>query len=211
MSLSPTPLIYCPTGVTRPACCASRAAISLLPGKGPDAVTELVDGQEQTTGGGGQMYGGAGYDPLTREHWRQTRAGWWVLLRNHKPQDLIRLQPHPRVRQWVSVPGARSEHQWQVPVLFDLSDGRITSALDGIWDGEQWTGGELAPLQSQLLALINGVHQDADLDVSAAVRDLAIAGLAVGHHVDLDLLVVAGWLSESLCLATINAMAGRVP
>lgn len=208
MSLSPTPLIYCPVGIPRPACCPHRAPVSLLPGKGPDAVTTLVDGQEETTGGGGMIYGGS-YDPLTRDGWRKTRAGWWVLLRNHKPQDLIRLQPHPRVRQWVTVQGARSDHQWQVPVLFDLSGGRIDSALDGIWDGEQWTAGELAPLQSQLLALINGVEQATPVDLSAALRDLAVQGLAVGHFVDLDLMVVGGWLSESLCLTTVNVMAGR--
>jgi hypothetical protein len=206
--LTPTPLIYCPIGIPRPACCPPRAPIAALKGKGPDAVTTVIDGQEHTEGGGGTTYGG-GYDPATKGAWRKTRAGWYVLLLNHRPQDLIRVQRHPRVREWVTIPGVRPDHQWQVPVLLDLSDGQVTSALDGIWDGERWTGGELEPLQQALLALVNGIEQSSPVDLSAAVRDLAVQGLALGQHVDIDLLAVAGWFSESLCLATISAMAGR--
>src|SRR5690242_2186391 len=107
--LTPTPLIYCPVGIKRPACVPpGRAPIALFAGKGPDAVTSIKDGQEVTTGGGGTIYGN-GYDPATRELWKKTKirtdqdgtkhGGWWALLTNHKPQDLIRVQRHPRVRR----------------------------------------------------------------------------------------------------------------
>lgn len=205
--LTSTPLIYCPKGVTRPACCPHRAPISLLPGKGPDAVTTEVNGIEVTSGGGGMIYG-AGYDPTTREKWRKTRGGWYVLMSNHKPQDLIRMQPHPRVRQWATVTGAQPDHHWQVPVLLDLSGGHVSSALDGVWDGEQWSAGELAPLQDQLRALIGGIEQPQQIDLPAALRELTAQGLAIGHWVDLDLLAHTGWLSESLCLSAVHAMAG---
>jgi len=208
--LTPTPLIYCPVDIKRPACVPTgRAPIALLAGKGPDAVTSLVNGQEVTTGGGGTIYG-SGYDPTTRETWKRTRAGWWVQLLNHRPQDLIRIQRHPRVRQWITVPGVRPDHQWQVPVLLEIADGQVTSALDGIWDGERYTAGELEPLQQQLLALINGVEQSSPVDLAVAVRELAVQGLMLGQFVDLDLLAVAGWLSESLCLTTVQAMASKV-
>lgn len=208
--LTATPLIYCPKEVKRPACVPQgRAPIALYDGKGPDAVTTVVDGKEQTVGGGGTIYG-SGYDPATRATWKRTRAGWWVQLLNHRPQDLIRIQRHPRVRQWITIPGVRPDHQWQVPVLLEIANGQVNSALDGIWDGERWTGGELEPLQQELLALVNGVEQSSPVDLAVAVRELAVKGLMLGQFVDLDLLAVAGWLSESLCLATVTAMAGRV-
>jgi hypothetical protein len=207
--LSPTPLIYCPVGIKRPPCVPTgRAPVAQLPGKGPDAVTTMVNGQEHTEGGGGTIYGGS-YDPSLRGTWKKARAGWWVQLLNHKPQDLIRIQRHPRVRQWATIPGVRSDHQWQVPVLLEIAEGQATSALDGIWDGERWTGGELEPLQQELLALVNGVEQAAPVDLASTVRDIAVKGLELGQHVDLDLLGVAGWLGESMCLSAVAAMAGR--
>jgi hypothetical protein len=209
--LTAAPLIYCPVGVERPACCAHRHPIGLLPKKGPDAVTTTVNGQEETTGGGGNIYGATGYDPALRSKWRKTRAGWWALLTNQKPQDLIRMQRHPRVRTWSVVPGAHAGHEWQVPVLFEMSDSGITSALDGLWDGERYTGGDLEPLQQELLALINGIDQGSPVDIAAEVRRLAAAGLGLGQYVDLDLLALAGWLSESLALSTVIVMAGRTP
>lgn len=210
--LTPLPLIYCPAGVKRPPCWPLLAPVGLLPAKGPDVVrTVATDGSEVITGGGGTMFGGPYVDGSPG--WRPTRGGWWVQLLNHKPQDLIRIQRHPRVRQWVTVPGVRPDHQWQVPVLLDRSSGVLSSALDGVWDGERWSGGDLEPLQSQLLALINGVDQGGDTDLAAEVLRLALAGLAVGHHTDADgdLIAVAGWLSESMQLAILNAMAGQAP
>ncbi len=222
--LTATPLIYCPVGIKRPACVPpGRAPIAQLSKVGPDTMTTIVNGEEKIEGGGGAVYGG-GYDPAMRSTWKKTKlrtekiddnttithGGWWVQLLNHRPQDLIRIQRHPRVRQWVTVPGVRADHQWQVPVLLEIADGQVTSALDGIWDGERYTGGELEPLQQELLALVNGVEQSAPVDLAAAVRDLAVQGLMLGQYVDIDLLATAGWLSESLCLATVSAMAGRI-
>lgn len=207
--LTATPLIYCPVGIDRPACCAHRAPIAQLRGKGPDAVATIVGDQQVITGGGGNMYGGGGY-VADSKGWKKTPAGWWVQLLNHRPQDLIRLQRHPRVRTWATVPGAHIGHEWQVPVLLEVSDTSVTSALDGLWDGERYTGGDLEPLQQELLALISGVDQGSPVDIAAEVRRMAAQGLGLGQHVDLDLLAVAGWLSESLALATVSAMAGRL-
>ena len=207
--LTPTPLIYCPTGIDRPACCAHRAPIDLLRGKGPDAVATIVNGQEVITGGGGKIYGASGYDPATREKWRKTRAGWWLLLLNHKPQDLIRLQAHPRVRRWAPLVGAQPEHTWHIPILLEPTRLGWMSALDGIWDGESWSAGELARLQEPLLAIANGVQQGDDATREADFRRLAIDLLALGHLVDEDLLIAAGWLSESLMLRVVLTAAGR--
>jgi len=205
--LTPLPLIYCPAGIKRPACWPMVAPIATLAGHGPDATRTIAsDGTEVVTGGGGTMFGGPYAEGSTG--WRLTRGGWWVCLLNHKPQDCIRLQRHPRVRAWATVAGVRPDHQWQVPVLLDRSGGVVASALDGVWDGESWNAGDLAVLQSQLLALINGVDQSDEANLPAEVLRMTIAGLAVGHHVDADLLAAAGWLSESMQFAVLHAMAG---
>lgn len=210
MNLTPYPLIYCPKGINKPACCPHVAIMELFAGKGPDAVTTLVNGQEITEGGGGRCYGG-GYQ-VGSPGWTKTKAGWWVQLRGHRPQDLIRLQPHPRVRRWVQIPGAQTDHLWQVPVLIEEGGTGWTSSLDGVWDGDEFHGGELADLQTQLLAVVRGVAHDHDAsDLQKAIRELAVSILCVGQWVDEDLVIAGKFLSESVMLGAITAACGRSP
>lgn len=210
MHLTPYPLIYCPKGVKKPACCPHEAVVGQFPGKGPDAVTTMVDGKPVTKGGGGKCYGG-GYDG-DPTGWVKTRAGWWVLMAGRRPQDLIRLQAHPRVRRWVSMTGAQIDQVWQIPVLLEEGKRGWDSALDGIWDGKRYHGGDLAPLQEQLLAVVRGVAggRSDDDTLRAAVRSLAIAILGVGQWVDEDLLIAGGLLSESVMLGAITHACGRM-
>jgi hypothetical protein len=199
-----TPLIYCPKGIAKPACCAHGGAVGLLPGKGPDVSSVLEGDQLVTTGGGGLCYGG-GWQP-DAPGWTLTSGGWYVQLLGHRPQDLIRLQSHPRVRRWQTVVGAQPDQLWQIPVLLEHGGNGYTSALDGVWNGQAWTAGELADLQSQLLALVNGIGQgDPAFNMEQSLRDLAFALLAVGHWIDEPLLAVTGWFSEQLLARTILA------
>ncbi len=213
MILTPYPLIYCPKGVAKPSCCPHGAAVGLLAGHGPDAVDRMEDGHQVTEGGGGLCYGG-GYQPGS-PGWTKTRGGWWVQLRGQRPQDLLRLQAHPRVQRWYTIPGAHPGQEWRIPALIEEGPNGWTSALDGIWDGESYHGGDLAPLQTQLLAVVNdaaqteeGDHPDALL---AAIRALGIAILAVGQWVDEDLLIAGRYLSELTILSAITSACSRQP
>jgi hypothetical protein len=105
--------------------------------------------------------------------------------------------------------GAQTDHTWQIPVLLEPSRAGWMSALDGIWDGESWSAGDLAAMQEPLLAIANGVQQGDDSTREADFRRLAIDLLKLGHHIDEDLLIAAGWLSESLMLRAVLTAAGR--
>lgn len=210
--LTPFPLVYCPVGMPKPACCPHVAAVGLAPGRGPDAVTTIDDGKETVTGGGGTCHGG-GYQPGS-QGWVKTPVGWWIQLRGHRPQDLVRLQPHPRVRRWVTIAGALTGHQWQIPVLIEPGPNGWVSALDGIWNGKEWAGGDLADLQAAVLAVANGIPETPDADGNAIDRAtefrlLAIKLLGIGQFSDEDLLVATGWLSESVMLGAVLAAGGR--
>lgn len=211
MLLTPYPLIYTPKNVSKPACCPHGGPIDVLPGKGPDVVITRDGDNTVVTGGGGRMWGG-GYHPES-SGWKPTPAGWWLQLLDHKPQHCIRLQAHPRVRQWVSVVGALPDHTWQIPVLLTHDQGRITSALDGIFDGQQFSAGDLSHLQQQLLAVRAGVGANnySDEELQTATLNLAIDLLAVGQWIDRDFLAVSGWLSESLMLRAILIACGEHP
>lgn len=203
--LTPYPLIYCPKNVLKPACCPHVGHVDVLRGKGPDAVL-LPDGQPDLESGGGKCYGG-GWQPGS---WLKTRAGWYVQEGRHRPQDLIRLQPHPRVREWVTIQGAQPDHQWKIPLLLEQGESGWTSALDGVWDGNEYHGGELAALQEQLLAVVRDVVQGLDTpELLAAIRDLAIKILGIAQWVDEDLLIVKGFLSEMVALRAIVGAAGQ--
>jgi hypothetical protein len=97
-------------------------------------------------------------------------------------------------------------------VLLEEGPQGWTSALDGVWDGERYTGGELAPLQEQCLAVVNDAARGLDTtEFLAAIRQLAIDILAVGQHIDRDghLLAAGGFLNEALVLGAIYAAVGR--
>jgi len=204
-SLHPYPLIYCPPGVARPACCPGVHQVGLLPGVGPDAVAHS-DGTIQ--GGGGMCYGGAYSDTLYR--WTKTMAGWYLGLNPaHKPQHLARTSTHPRIVRWVRVPGIHAAHEWAVPVLVTWIDESPVVAVDRIWAGAAagWThGDDLDPTLRACLAIANHIQLAPEPeDRNRQVRDLAVSLLALGHWLDEDLLVAAGWMSERMMISVIKA------
>lgn len=198
------PAIYCPAGVERPACSrgAGAAIIEVLPGKGPD------QGEK-----GGVCYGG-GFHPGLK--WTKTSAGWWLGLSGHRPQDTARLQPNPSVQSWRTIEGVQPDHQWRVPVLlaFDPATASYLSALDRVWKGgDDWaTPDELTALQETLLAITRRepLHDD-PRERHAAMLRLGIGLLAVGHHVDSDLLTAAGWLTERMIVEATQWAVNTAP
>lgn len=202
--MNPYPLIYCPKGVARPACCPWQGGTGLLDGKGADAPV-----------GGGVCYGG----PFRGGAWKKTPGGWYVLLDGHQPQHLGRAQPHPRLVRWQAVPGHAPETWWRIPVMIQplvRPDGQpdrarvYVSALDRVWGPDGWQApSELEPIMRDLLAVSEG----APLADTAEERDLAVVRLAIslcalGQWVDGDLIATAGWLTDTVVLRIIKAAIG---
>ncbi len=193
--LNPYPLMFCPPGIDKPACCPHMGQVRVKSDAGPE-------------GAGGICWGG-GYDAQAGT-WTKTAAGWWLNLNGQQPQHLTRMQTHPRILRWRSIPGALEGHWWQIPVLLTHvlhgEDKTYVSALDRIWSGTEWAApSELKPIQERVLAVVNGIPLDMDLEVrNAAVRKLAVSILQIGQWVDQDFLSAAGWLSERMML---NAVA----
>lgn len=199
--------------LTRPECCPHLAAFGLKPGHGPDVAAGGP--------GGGTLFGGTLEDLPDGSTWTRSPAGWYVATCGHRPQDLLRLDRHPRVVTWARIDGALPGQGWQVPVLLTpageadehgyVADGYL-SALDRIWDGTTYgTPQDLAALQEPLLALANGVSVGGTLEQrNAAMRELAIGLLTLGQWVDGDLLAALGWLSERLQVQAILAAMNRL-
>lgn len=198
--ITPYPIMYLPKGVQRPSCCPHLGGPTTLDDKGPDYDPETK------CGGGGMLLGSA---EIPARGWKRTNAGWWVCLQGHRPQDLIRLAPHPRIlrRRWIE--GAHPGQRWSVPVLLQITGtDSYRSAIDGIWDGTQWGQGELRSLFEPLLAFANGVPLAIDLEArNRAMIDLAIGILAVDHWIDESFLIAAGWFSEQVMARAVLAAA----
>jgi hypothetical protein len=206
--MTPYPLIYCPKGRSRPAVAASPHQVGIMPGHGPDA---RLDDRGQPLDAGGTCHGGT-ITPGLR--WLKTPAGWWLGLHpQHQPQHLRRVDGHPRVMRWTWIDGAQAGHRWQVPVILTTSpDGDTVLALDRVWRGEAgWQAGdELTSIAERCLAVANLVAlADDDRDRDQAIRSLAIDLLTLGHHVDEDLLIATGWLSELTMVRVIQAAIDR--
>lgn len=177
-----------------------------MPGRGPDALVGDVDGI---------CYGGPyetdGWD------WKPSPAGWWLGTCGHRPQDLVRLEDHPRVIRWRTIPGAQPEHTWRVPVLLtpdpDGAAPAYVSALDRVMTPQGWQAPEdLRPLQEWLLHLAHRQTSAGTMEErNARFIQGAVALLAVGQWVDFDLLATAGWLSERLSLAIAFAAHDGAP
>lgn len=210
MSLSIYPRIYVPLGVAKPACCAHLAGAGAMDGHGPDAVV-APDGTR--SGGGGLTYGPRPWLPLDTT-WRRTVAGWWIDLDGHRPQDLLRLEQHPRVLRWRTVPGVLAGQHWRIPVLLTPADGNpelgYLSAVDQVLGEHGWSAGDLVDLQAPLLAIAAGVplHQDPEVR-NATILQLTIDLLAIGHWIDRTLLIHTGWLTETLQMEVILAAIDR--
>lgn len=209
--LTPYPLIYTPKGMLKPACCAHPAPVGLYDGHGADAVI-APDGTR--SGGGGLCWGGP-FDPTL--NWVKTRAGWWVVLDGHLPQHTRRVVTHPRILRWTAVTGAQSDHVWRVPVLItpvvEAAGTVWQSACDRLYSRDGWRDADdLADLQQPLLALAQQVRQhDSEQANNAALTDLAIALLGLGHWIDADLLETGHWLSEMMVHRILVAGLDRLP
>ncbi len=104
--MTPYPFIFCPPGVDKPACCAHMGQVRQTATGGPE-------------GTGGVCWGGP-YDPEAAR-WVKTAGGWYLGDAGHRPQDLVRLNTHPRVVKWHQIPGALEDQWWRVPVLLTLT------------------------------------------------------------------------------------------
>lgn len=190
-ALTPYPLMFCPEGVEKPACCPHLGQVRVL--KGPEGLP-------------GICWGGA-YEEKAGT-WSKTPAGWFICLNGHQPQHLVKMDTHPRILRWRCIPGALEDQWWRIPVLLasvDVGTGEgahsvLVSALDRLWTGTEWAApADLRPIQEQLLAAVTGIPLDQDLEKrNAAVRSLVVDILKIAQWVDADLLAQTQWLSERL-------------
>ena len=202
--MSPYPLIYCPLvdgkDIPKPACCARALPFRAKPGCGPD-------------GSGGIIYGDPLPDPVVAP-WIKTPAGWWVYHDGQKPQNLQRIDRHPRIQRWVWVDGADEGHRWLVPQLFvrDSNDDLVMT-IDRQMTATGWqVGDDLSPLIESLMSIEAGVPLHVDPEVRAArVIEVAIELLTLGSWVDRDLLIALGWFTEAVAVRVIRVALGMSP
>lgn len=189
--MNPYPLYYCPPGTDRPAHCPHAHALRVQDGKGPDGKT-------------GTIWSADGQIPSGLE-WTPTKDGWWFLLGAQRPQDLIRLHTSPRIVRWHALPGVEQGHAWRIPVLLtpqdpSQPDTMYVSGLDRIWRGGDY--GTPQNLKDAQVALLHVAHHIAlgttPDERNAALADLAVAILSLGHHVSRYEIIHKGWLSEQL-------------
>lgn len=212
--MTPYPIFYTPKGTQRPACCPHLAPSAVLPGKGPDA---RFDAHGDPADQGGLSWGGSVAD-VPAAGWICTPAGWWINLADLGPEHLKRSTPHRAVLRWRTVAGVLPGHAWRVPVLISpsLVADAISwdSALDQLYGRTGWTDpSELAPLIDALRALtLNAVRPGPDPRLAnQALADLAVDLLAIGYHLDRDLIAGAGWLSVTVMAAILVAACDREP
>lgn len=209
--LTPYPLVYTPKGTPKPASCAHPAPMAVYDGRGADAVVA----QDGTRSGGGGLCWGAPFDETLP--WVKTRAGWWTVLDGHLPQNTRRLVTHPRILRWIAITGAQPDHVWRVPVLLtpsvDIAGTTWQSACDRLYNQDGWRDADdLAALQQPLLAIAQNVRQHQDEKANnAALTEIAISLLSLGHWIDADLLEAAGWLSETMIFRILVAAIDRIP
>lgn len=193
---SPLPLCHCPPGVTRPPWCPPVAPFGRL-----------------AEAGGGICWNG----PWRDGQWTTHPAGWSVLLDGHKPQHLVRVNPHPRILSAVAVAGAEPDQLWLVPVLLrpvlrTAAAELYEPALDRVWrDGAWQTPVELGLIVQGLLDLATRPEVAAAEDVEARNAQLArvaIQGLTLTHHIDEQLLDLTGWMTEAVLGRVVRAMSG---
>ncbi len=182
---------YCPPGIDAPAHCPHPAGVATLPGHGPD----VEDGGP----GGGVTYGPP-YQP-GQDGWRLVPAGWYVRLPdNLRPQDCLRLEPHPRILRWHDLPGDKG-HWWRIPVLITPllahSDARgYVSAVERVLAGTWTDPGDLAGLLGDLRRLAaDQAPEDGRQDWLTVVieRILALGYAGLTRHE----MAAAGWWTET--------------
>lgn len=202
--MNPYPLYYCPPGIARPTHIPWQAGMRMQADASPD-------------GSEGILYAPSADIPPGLA-WQKTDAGWYLLMGTHRPQDLVRLNPSPRIVAWHALAGAEPGHVWRVPVLLTPADPAASdtdktyvSGLDRIWRGGTWgSPPELLDAQRQLLAVMHGVALADDLEArNRAFLDLAITILSQAHHVSPAEFIHGGWMSEGLPAKVLLLAANR--
>jgi len=190
------PLVFCPPGVTRPAWARNEPVARLA------------------AAGGGICYHG-GWRPGA---WQLGAAGWQVLLDGHRPQHLVRAEQHPRSPILIAVQGLAEDHIWAVPVLGrpirrTASAELYEPAVDRIWrGGDLQMPEDLANLVHELLQWAAGAPSSIpDEDGERRLVRLAAQGVSLTHHVDLELIDLAGWMSLAVAQRILRGMAGLHP
>jgi hypothetical protein len=188
------PLCFCPPGVARPAWTRNEPT-ALLGNKG-------------TCYHGGYREG----------DWKTSAKKWQVLLEGHKPQHLVRADQHPRIVTMVAVRGAEQDHAWAMPVLIrpilrtktvELYEPAVDRVLRG---GELAMPTDLADLVHELLSWAAGAPPaDPAEDGDRRLVRIACQGAALTHHVDLDLIDLAGWLTVAAAVRMVRGMCGLPP
>ncbi len=200
--MNPYPIYYCPPNVARPAHCPFTAGMRMR-------ATASPDGQE------GMLYAPDSNFPKGLE-WQKSDAGWYVMLGQQRPQDLIRLDTSPRIVEWYELIGAQPNHAWRVPIFLrpmDPTDEQPTyvSALDRVWHAGGWAAPEdLLSVQRKLLSVALGValHDDPE-QRNLQMVSLAVEILSHGHHVSAFEIQQRGWLSEQLVADVVLVAMGR--
>ena len=210
----PYPWFYTPGDTAPPSCCPHQAPFSIPAGAGPD---KQIDADGTIRDVGGRLWGiGRVPDGIA---WIDSGAGWFVAWHAQSPQDLSRLNPHPRVLLWRWVTGGDPSHRWRIPVLIapDPHGGQpspFLSALDRILGVGGWQEPpDLEPLQRALLALTRGERQHADTDENNAALMETVSGLiALGSWCDLTLAATQpAWITDQVCTRILRAGMGLPP
>jgi hypothetical protein len=187
------PLCFCPDGVARPAWTRNEPVARLA------------------TAGGGVCYHG-GWKP---GDWKAGKDGWHVLIEGHRPQHLIRAEQHPRIPTLIPVQGLAEDHVWAVPVLIrplmrTKSAELYEPAVDRIWrGGDLQMPEDLGDLVHELLQWAAGAPTEEDGE-RRLIR-IAARGVSLTHHVNLELIDLAGWMSLAAAVRIVRGMCGLNP
>jgi hypothetical protein len=89
-----------------------------------------------------------------------------------------------------------------------VGENQYRPVIDGIWDGQGWTQGDLGSIFDTLLAFANEVPLGATPGTrDTAFRNLAISILAIDHWIDEPMIARTGWLSNKVMISAVLAAA----
>lgn len=196
--MSNLPRWYVPAGADASAHFARFPCSRLLDGVGPDEA------------GGGLVYGGSFV--VGESGWQKTTGGWWVNFSGVLPQNIMRMDLSPRVREWAPVLGHDFNHWWSLPVLLrpvcgeDGAPRYFVSALDRIWSNDGWADPvDLAALQNRIRNVAQNVCGE-NIDEKQLI-DLVCDLIKMGHNIESCELVASGFISFDFALRVIVACA----
>lgn len=196
---APYPCYYIPVGIAKPKHCPWLAPAQLIPDASPD-------------GSDGFYWGGAPYDPRSKEYWRKTAEGWYLLIEGRDPGHLARTA----VITGPVVTGINELQLWMVPQLLRWHpEAALISAIPEVLRVNEHGTYEWAP-PAHLIGIMDRLRAMMLLGVSESVRvindeearDLAIDILALNYHVSIHELAIAEWMSTELVKRVIEAASG---